>query len=160
MANEQSELRRDGPDRRKPPSRIRRLFLKWLLGSGTTALIGATLYPLFRFALPPKATEAATSSVIAGKVGDLAPGAGKVFRFGSRPGILVHTSEGDYKAFSAVCSHLQCTVQYRQDLAQIWCACHNGFFDLKGQVISGPPPEGLEEYRVDVRDEEIVVTRV
>ena len=140
-------------------SPLRRRFLNFVLGGGTFALLGAALYPILRFVMPPKVSEAATSSVIAGQVGELKPGAGKIFRFGNKPGLLIMTEAQQYRAFSAVCPHLQCTVQYREDLSQIWCACHNGFFNINGQVISGPPPEGLEEFKVDLRGDEIVVSK-
>ena len=142
-----------------PSSTPRRSFLNFVLGGGTFALLGAVLYPILRFVLPPKSSEAATTSVVAGQVGDLKPGSGKVFRFGNQPGLLLLTAAGQYKAFSAVCPHLQCTVQYRADMSQIWCACHNGMFNLNGQVVSGPPPKGLEEYKVDLRGAEIVVSK-
>ncbi|MFQ5628733.1 MAG: ubiquinol-cytochrome c reductase iron-sulfur subunit [bacterium] len=99
------------------------------------------------------------SSVVAGKVGDLQPNTGKIFRFGSKPGILVLTQQGEYRAFSAVCSHLQCTVQYRSDFKHIWCACHNGHFDLAGKNIAGPPPRPLEAYKVDIKGDEIIVSK-
>jgi Rieske Fe-S protein len=54
---------------------------------------------------------------------------------------------------------LNCTVQYQQAERQIWCACHNGLYDLNGRVVSGPPPRALEEYSVRVRGEEVVVAR-
>jgi Rieske Fe-S protein len=142
-----------------PSSPLRRRFLNTVLGGGTFALLGAVFYPILRFVLPPKVSEAATTSVVAGQVGDLKPGAGKIFRFGNQPGLLLLTAAGQYKAFSAVCPHLQCTVQYRADMSQIWCACHNGMFNLNGQVVSGPPPKGLEEYQVDLRGTEIVVSK-
>ena len=137
----------------------RRGFLHAILGGGTLALLGATVYPVLRFVLPPKVSEAVTSSVVAGQVGELAAGAGKIFKFGNRPGLLIMTPSGEYRAFSAACTHLECTVQYRGDLKQIWCACHNGFFDLNGQVVAGPPPKGLEAYKVDLRGTEIVVSK-
>jgi Rieske Fe-S protein len=133
--------------------------LNALLGGGVAALMAAVVYPILRFVIPPKVSEAVTSSVVAGQVGELAAGAGRIFKFGSRPGLLIMTPAGEYRAFSAACTHLQCTVQYRADLKQIWCACHNGFYDLKGQVVSGPPPKGLEEFRVDLRGNEIVVSK-
>lgn len=142
-----------------PTSSTRRQVLDYILGGGALALVASALYPVLRFVLPPKVAEAATSSVVAGQVGELKPGSGKVFRFGNRPGLLLMTPAGEYRAFLAVCPHLDCTVQYREDRKQIWCACHNGFFDLQGKVISGPPPRGLEEFQVDLRSEEIVVSR-
>jgi len=82
-----------------------------------------------------------------------------VVAFGSAPAIVVRTATGDYRAFSAVCTHLQCTVQYRPDLQHIWCACHNGHYDLSGRNIAGPPPRPLEQYDVNLRDDEIVVSK-
>jgi Rieske Fe-S protein len=54
---------------------------------------------------------------------------------------------------------LQCTVQYRDDLHHVWCACHNGHYDLNGKNISGPPPRPLEQYAVNVRGDEIFVSK-
>jgi Rieske Fe-S protein len=54
---------------------------------------------------------------------------------------------------------LGCIVQYRDDLSRVWCACHNGHFDLNGRNIEGPPPGPLEIYAVNVREGQIVVSR-
>ncbi|HBH96679.1 MAG TPA: plastoquinol--plastocyanin reductase [Candidatus Omnitrophica bacterium] len=137
----------------------RRAFLRSLLNGGVLALLGATLYPIARYLFPPRGSEASVSSVVAANIGELATNTAKTFRFGTRPGLLIHTSQGRLKAFSAVCTHLNCTVQYDQHDEVIWCACHNGKFDLNGQVISGPPPRPLESYQVNLRGEEIVVSK-
>jgi Rieske Fe-S protein len=50
-------------------------------------------------------------------------------------------------------------VQYRDDTHQVWCACHNGIYDLGGRNVSGPPPRPLETYDVHVRGDEIIVER-
>jgi Rieske Fe-S protein len=97
--------------------------------------------------------------VVAAKVSELRPNQGKIFKFGSKPGILVQTPAGEYRAFSAVCTHLDCTVQYSIGEKLIWCACHNGRYDLTGKNISGPPPRPLEPFTVNVRGDEIVVSR-
>jgi Rieske Fe-S protein len=96
--------------------------------------------------------------VVAAQVNAVAPNSGTVFRFGTRPGILVRTSSGEWRAFSAVCSHLQCTVQFRADLEHIWCACHNGHFDLSGKNVEGPPPRPLEQFDVTIRGNDVVVS--
>jgi cytochrome b6-f complex iron-sulfur subunit len=142
----------------------RRQALNYLLGAGVGALGIATLYPVVRYIIPPPASGAGTTSVSAGKVGELQPNQGKIFKFGNAPGILILKPGGDpsnaasYVAFTAVCTHLNCTVQYRPDLHNIWCACHNGHYDLNGQVISGPPPSPLTEYRVAIKGDEIFVS--
>ncbi len=137
----------------------RRGFIGLFLGGGLVTLLGAMLYSVGRYVIPPRTADAGLSSVVAGKVKDFPTNAGKIFRFGNRPGLLVHTSAGDFRAFSAVCTHLGCTVQYRPDLEQIWCACHNGRFDLSGRNVAGPPPRPLEPFDVTVRGDDIVVSR-
>ncbi len=137
----------------------RRGVLSWVLGTSLGAAVLAALYPVFRFVVPPEVAEAPVNRVLAGKLSELPPNSGRVFRFGSRPGIVIRTSAGDVRAFSAVCTHLACTVQYRPDMQHIWCACHNGVYDLQGKNIAGPPPRPLEAYRVDVKGDEVYVTR-
>jgi len=137
----------------------RRTFVGAILGSGLVATLASILYPILNFIMPPEQEEAVQTSVVAAKVGELAPNSGKVFRFGSKPAILIHTPSGEYRAFSAVCTHLQCTVQYRPDFKHIWCACHNGHYDLTGKNIAGPPPRPLPAYKVDIRGEDIIVSR-
>ena len=103
--------------------------------------------------------ELGGDQVTAGKIGELKPNSAKIFRFGSRPGLLIRNTDGSYRALSATCTHLGCIVQYRGDLLEIWCACHNGLYDLNGRNISGPPPRPLEVYEVHLRGDDVVVSR-
>ncbi|HEV8590378.1 MAG TPA: Rieske (2Fe-2S) protein [Pyrinomonadaceae bacterium] len=142
-----------------PISPPRRSFLDFLLGTSALATLGAIVYPIFRFMSPPQIVESAENSVVAAKLSEVPPNSGKIFKFGNKPGILVHTAAGEFKAFSAVCTHLECIVQYRDDTKQIWCACHNGQYNLSGKNVGGPPPRPLEEYKVNTRGDDVVVTR-
>ena len=142
-----------------PESPPRRNFLDILLGTSAVATLGAIVYPILRFMSPPQIVESAENSVIAAKLSEVPPNSGKIFKFGNKPGILVHTAQGEFKAFSAVCTHLECIVQYKEDTKQIWCACHNGQYNLSGHNIGGPPPRPLEEFKVNTRGDEVVVTR-
>ena len=137
----------------------RRRFMQFLLGGGLLASAVAFLYPVVRYLVPPAATDLGGDSVVAAKVGDLKANSGKIFRFGSRPGLLVRTADGEYRAMSAVCTHLNCTVQYRSDVREVWCACHNGFYDLNGRNVAGPPPRPLESYAVHINGDDVVVSR-
>ncbi len=137
----------------------RRALVRWLLGTGAGASIASFLYPAIRFMDPPDIPEAPVNEAPAGKIQDLKANSGKIVKFGSRPVLLVRVDESDWRAFSAVCTHLNCTVQFRDDTHQIWCACHNGLYDLHGKVISGPPPAPLEEYTVRLRGDDVVVAR-
>ena len=137
----------------------RRTLLRWLLGGGFTASVLSFLYPAVKFMNPPTVPEASTNEVSAGKVQSLKPNSGKIVKFGSRPALLIRVSDTEWRAYSAICTHLNCTVQFQDSIRQIWCACHNGFYDLNGKVVSGPPPRPLEEYAVHIRGEDVVITR-
>ncbi len=142
------------------PAATRRSFVNWLLGTTAGAFLVAVFYPVGRYLIPPKAGESAAASVtLPIKPADVKPNTGQIFKFGNRPGILVRTPAGELRAFSAVCTHLNCTVQYRADIGHIWCACHNGHFDLSGQNIAGPPPRPLESFVVNVRGTQVVVSK-
>jgi Rieske Fe-S protein len=143
----------------KPQDLTRRRFLDYLLGTSAFATLVAIFYPIIRFMAPPHVVEAMQSSVIAAKLSELPPNSGKIFKFGSKPGLIIRTASGELKAFSAVCTHLDCIVQYRPDTKQIWCACHNGQYNLNGENIGGPPPRPLEAYPVNKRGDDVVVNR-
>jgi Rieske Fe-S protein len=138
----------------------RRELLNWFLGTGVGALLFSILYPVTRYIIPPRVEESTTRTVtLSVKPGDVKANSGQIFKFGSQPGILIRSPGGDLRAFTAICTHLACIVQYRDDLGHIWCACHNGHFDLNGKNIAGPPPRPLEPYAVNVRGEQIVVSK-
>lgn len=139
---------------------LSRTLTTWLLSTSVGGLVLSVLYPAGQYLVPPAAGESATAAVtLSIKPEDLAPNSGQIFKFGNRPGIVVRTASGDLRAFSATCTHLGCIVQYRADLSHIWCACHNGHFDLNGLNIQGPPPRPLETFAVNVRGDEIVVSK-
>jgi Rieske Fe-S protein len=142
-----------------PAKTPRRRIVEVMLGGGFLASVVSFLYPVMRYLVPPAVVDLGGDEVVAAKVGELKPNGSKIFRFGSHPALLLMTAEGEYRALSAVCTHLSCTVQYRPDLHEIWCACHNGLYDLNGRNISGPPPRPLESFTVHVRGDEIVVLR-
>jgi len=145
-----------GSDKQKTNSR--RGFLNTLLGVSTVAWLGSVFYPITKFLLPPESSEASVKSVKVGRVDEFEPDSGTIFKFGRKPGLLIRTPEGDFHAFYATCTHLDCTVQYRKDLGQIWCACHNGKYNLNGINVSGPPPRPLDPLKVTIQAGEVFVS--
>jgi cytochrome b6-f complex iron-sulfur subunit len=146
-------------DQLSQPETMRRRVIGIFLGSGLLASFASFIYPVLRYLVPPAVVDLGGDEVVAAKLTELKPNSGKIFRFGNRPGLLIRTASGEYRAMSATCTHLSCTVQYRDDLRQVWCACHNGKYDLNGRNISGPPPRPLEGFEVQVRGDEIFVRR-
>ncbi len=137
----------------------RRTFFSTALSTVGLALLGFVFYPVFKYLKQPQASSINVKTTVAAKTSELPNDSGKIFRFGDSPAILIRTPEGQLKSFSAVCTHLDCTVQYVPGKRHIFCACHSGKYDLNGQVISGPPPRPLEEFKVYEQGEDIFVTR-
>ncbi len=139
---------------------VHRRALNWFLATSAGAVAVAILYPISRYLVPPGTSESTAAAVtLSVKPSDVRVNSGQIFKFGSRPGILIRTPTGELRAFSAVCTHLQCTVQYRPDLQHIWCACHNGHYDLSGKNIAGPPPRPLDPLVVNLRGNTIVISK-
>jgi cytochrome b6-f complex iron-sulfur subunit len=147
------------PSESPAPDSERRSLLNWILGIWSAGVLGSIVFPITRYLVPPDVPEAPTASVSAGPASTLAPNSGRIVPFGSEPAIVVRTANGELRAFAATCTHLSCTVQYREDLEHIWCACHNGHYDLNGRNISGPPPRPLEAFDADVQGDEIIISR-
>lgn len=138
----------------------RRKFLNILIGGGIVGWLASVLYPVASFLKPPKVAEANVSAVKVGPVVEFAPGSSQIVKFGRTPVLLVRLDTGEFRAFAATCTHLDCTVQYRSDKKDIWCACHNGVYDLLGRNVSGPPPRPLEQFVAKEVEGEIVVSRL
>ena len=106
------------------------------------------------------ASSAASSA--AGAVKDLAKkadipvGGGKIFD--SAKVVVTQPTSGEYKAFSAVCTHQGCTVSSVEG-GTINCACHGSKFDIAtGEVKGGPATKGLPEKSLTVGADGISVT--
>ena len=64
---------------------------------------------------------------------------------------------GQWKAFTATCTHQTCTVEYTN--SEIYCPCHGGTFNpSNGAVTGGPPPAPLTEFAVLVQGSDIYVS--
>lgn len=157
---DQPTWKRDFPIRQDEATHIsRREFAKFLcLLSGGMAL-GSGFVVLNSFAFPDKELEGEhfVCNVADVPVGDMTMFSIKGYR--EIPYILIHLSEGQWRAFEQKCTHLSCAVVYRQEVQKIECPCHNGWFSADtGEVLQGPPPRDLPQLNVVVRDGKVYVT--
>jgi cytochrome b6-f complex iron-sulfur subunit len=97
----------------------------------------------------------AGGAAIAGE-SEVARGSAVTFKDAGDPAVLVHLQNGDFVAYSAICTHQGCTVAYKN--AQLACPCHGSIFDpARGaEVVAGPAPSPLPEIPVKVEGGEIV----
>jgi len=137
----------------------RRGFLKWALGFSVVATIAGVVVPVIGYLWPPTRQSAAGGGrVQVGWVKDLPVGQAKVLPVNDKPVIVVNTTAGGVKAFSAICTHLGCVVEWNASKQFIQCPCHDGRFNpTTGAVISGPPPAPLPPVRVAVENDQIFV---
>ena len=73
--------------------------------------------------------------------------------------VWLYSDDGEkFKAYNAHCTHLGCAYFYDKDTKTFNCPCHRGQFDVKtGAVLAGPPPRGLDEMPLEVRDGAVYV---
>lgn len=137
----------------------RRTFLDRLVLGGMAGWAVAFLAPVMSYVWPAQRRGPGAQTVSAGKAADFAPWSARMTAAGGHPIIVVNTPQG-FKAFSAICTHLGCVVNWNSERRQIACPCHAGFFDVNGRVVSGPPPGPLAEHPVVVADGEVMVRAI
>ena len=73
-------------------------------------------------------------------------------------GVLVRLENGEFVAYSAVCTHQACTVGYQPETQKLACPCHGSVFDpaRDAAVETGPARAPLPEIPVEVREGEVV----
>lgn len=60
-------------------------------------------------------------------------------------------------AFSPVCSHLGCLVNWDHNKKEFICPCHGGKYDINGIAVAGPPPGPLTRLPVEIRDGRVYI---
>jgi cytochrome b6-f complex iron-sulfur subunit len=140
----------------------RRAFLA-AAGAAGVAYIAALAYPVYRYLESPAEMELSESAVTEVTLKDaqkLPAGSVLMFKFGSRPALLIHHLDGRWVSMTAVCTHLGCTVQYQPQQDRIHCACHGGVYNAyTGKNVSGPPPKPLTPYKVSLNPTGVLVSR-
>jgi Rieske Fe-S protein len=94
------------------------------------------------------ATDPPAAGEELGSTSEVPVGGGKVF--GDQKIVVTQPTDGEFKAFSAVCTHQQCLVSQISD-GTIDCLCHGSkFSDQDGSVVNGPATSALSEVSITV----------
>ena len=92
---------------------------------------------------------------VVGQTTDVPDGGGAVFSHSKL--VVTQPEEGEYKAFSAQCTHGGCTVQEVEDEV-IRCLCHGSEFDyVTGEPLVGPAQEPLDPFTVTIDGTDIIL---
>ena len=101
-------------------------------------------------------TSGGTASGPIGKSSEVPVGGGKIFP--SDKVVVTQPTDGDFKAFSAICTHQQCVVTEVKG-EDIDCTCHGSKFSITdGSVVHGPATKPLQSLQVSVKNGEITIT--
>jgi cytochrome b6-f complex iron-sulfur subunit len=139
--------------------KLRRSFIKWLLGFSIVATLGGVLTPIIGYLWPPaRKSTGQGSRVRVASLAELEAAGGLIVPVEDQPVMLTIGANQETNAFSAICTHLGCVVKWESTGRYIVCPCHDGRFNAQtGAVISGPPPRPLPRLNITIDDDDVYV---
>jgi Rieske Fe-S protein len=136
------------------PKSTRRSFLDFVLGASSMAWLASALYPVIRYLKPlPRAGAVGPTRLTPEELAKLEKEHFVIVPVSGKRVLVLRNAAQEVLAIDAKCTHEGCTVQYLSSESAIWCACHNGRFDLDGRVLAGPPPRPLPKYATERLDD-------
>ena len=133
----------------------RRRFLGFAFGVSLVGLVGQAGAALLQFFQPRNEPGAYGVAVVAGAVEEFAPGTVSYIQKGRF--YISRLEDGGVLAVWQRCTHLGCTVPWREDEGQFHCPCHSSLFNRNGEVTGGPAPRPLDLFPVGLQDGNLVV---
>lgn len=149
----------------------RRSFFKWFTGLLTAATGGIVALPGLGTIIHPARKDTMSSGKeplkVPPKLDVLQPGVpelvevrGELRDAWSRiPDVklgscwMVKSAEdGKVRAYSSVCPHLGCGIDFEAQSKRFVCPCHDSFFALDGRTLTGPSPRGMDELEVETAE--------
>ncbi|GAA4364016.1 Rieske (2Fe-2S) protein [Nocardioides caricicola] len=99
--------------------------------------------------------SAGTPGEVLASTSEIPVGGGEIFE--DQSVVVTQPTEGEFKCFSAICTHQGCLVSSVKDGA-INCTCHGSSFSIEdGSVLGGPAPSALSSVDVTVEGDDISI---
>jgi cytochrome b6-f complex iron-sulfur subunit len=141
-----------------PMTVSRRKFIQVLLGFSIVSTLAGIIVPIIAYLTPAKSQMGYGGPTEVGKVEEFPQGSGIVVSVSNKPVIVVNTKTAGIRAFSAICTHLGCIVNWDQKRNLVASPCHDGLFNpVTGAVVSGPPPRPLPSYELAIKDGKVLI---
>ncbi|NTV25659.1 MAG: Rieske 2Fe-2S domain-containing protein [Chlorobiaceae bacterium] len=136
----------------------RRSFLHKIVGGVGAVVAATTLYPVVKYIIPPVKEVKVVNELTVGKASEVPDGAYKIYQFNTDKVIVVNKG-GALTAVSAVCTHLGCLVRWEKDQDLLFCPCHGAKYKQTGEIISGPQPLPLKQFKARIEGDSIIVSK-
>jgi menaquinol-cytochrome c reductase iron-sulfur subunit len=133
------------------------------------AISGALALPALRYLFGGRRSTGMAEWIVVGDVSKLSPGVPAEMSFERVRGDawrairekstvwVVKKENGGVTAFAPGCTHLGCAFHYEENKRQFLCPCHDSYFTLDGQVLSGPAPRALDQYQSRVENDKLSI---
>jgi len=136
----------------------RRGFLHKVVGGVGAVVAATTLYPVVKYIIPPARKIKIVDELNVGKASEVPDGKGKIYQF-NEDKVIVVNKRGTLTAVSAVCTHLGCLVNWVDADNEYFCPCHGAKYKRTGEIISGPQPLPLKQYKARIEGDSIIVSK-
>jgi cytochrome b6-f complex iron-sulfur subunit len=113
-------------------------------------------YSLVKFLASIPAASASDKKIVISKA-DIPSGEAKNIIYENIPVVVINRPDKGFIAFSRVCTHLGCLVDYNERKHVFLCPCHAGVFDIEGNVVSGPPPKAMNAIPLRIEGVNLVI---
>ena len=133
----------------------RRQFLGVIWAASIAALFIQAAAALLKFFQPRVQVGGFGELVVAGQVEEFPPGSIHHVRAGQF--YISHLEGQGLLALWHRCTHLGCTVPWREEQGQFNCPCHSSFFDRTGEVTGGPAPRPMDIFPIEIVDGKVIV---
>lgn len=165
-----------GSQASQPEDDTRRTFMKVGIGAIGAGLAAVVVAPALRFALWPLAEGVEVTSgggelVVVGNRGQFGASPTKVDIYADRIDAWNRTTnvkigsawvveiDGQLHAFSSVCPHLGCAVDWSPEHERFKCPCHRSAFGIDGTAEEGPAPRSLDSLELEAQDGDLIAIR-
>ena len=134
-------------DSHEQPTLTRRGLVDWVIYLCSSVFGAALVLPALAYLFPVTKSGPVKVREEVGDASGWGLWTGRKVSVAGKPVLVIRTDK-TYLAYSAVCSHLGCLVEFNEGKRSIVCPCHAATFDLDGRVTGGPPPRPLAAYAV------------